>query len=114
MRTHTRNGKTDNQPRPWKLVVICALSGLACAVALMFSGWTLATQTNENSDAGDMNCQRIHQLVKTLDTIMASGDEQIRRYVAEGTLTPEQGARADAERAKQRRVLSTADCPPSE
>jgi hypothetical protein len=62
------------------------------------------------SDRTNENCARIHQLVKTLDTILASGEVQTRQYVAEGVLTPVQGNRADLYRERQRTLLASADC----
>ena len=78
-------------------------------VVIVFVGvvvWGITTVGSRTEN----NCDRIHQLVNTLDTILASGESQTRKYVAEGTLTPEQGERADREREKQRRVLAGADC----
>lgn len=62
------------------------------------------------SDRSDSNCDRIHQVVRTLDEILGSGEAQTAQYVREGLLTAEQGARADRYRERQRAVLRGADC----
>jgi hypothetical protein len=89
------------------LLVVAALAvTIAFVVTMVWAVRTVSTRT-------ELNCDRIGQLVDTLDTILASGDAQTDRYVQEGLLTPEQGRRADMYRERQRTVLRGADCPPS-
>lgn len=107
-----RTRVTDAQPRPWKLIVICAVSGFVCAAALVIAGWTLASHTTENADDAATNCTRIHRLVETLDTMIASGATLLVRYEQEGTITDSQLERALAENNRQRDQLAGADCPP--
>jgi hypothetical protein len=82
---------------------------LAVAVALnvAFGAWQFVRVDSSVRD----NCRNTHQLVMTLDAILASGDEQTERYVREGLLTREQADRADRYRDEQRDVLAGADCP---
>jgi hypothetical protein len=89
------------------LLVVAALAvTIAFVVTMVWAVRTVSTRT-------ELNCDRIGQLVDTLDTILASGDAQTDRYVQEGLLTPEQGRRADMYRERQRNILRGADCPPS-
>jgi hypothetical protein len=85
---------------------------LAAVVTVLFVV-TMVWAVTTVSDRTELNCDRIGQLVDTLDTILASGDAQTDKYVQEGLLTPEQGRRADLYRERQRDVLRGADCPPS-
>jgi hypothetical protein len=90
------------------------LAGLmvAAVITILFvvtMVWAVSTVSSRT----ELNCDRIGQLVDTLDTILASGDAQTDKYVQEGLLTPEQGRRADLYRERQRDVLRGADCPPS-
>lgn len=87
------------------LFTAIVLAALLLIVAIVWGIRTIGDRTENN-------CVRIHRVVKTIDTIIASGDAQTRKYVQEGLLTPEQAARSDVYRAKQRAVLATADCQP--
>jgi hypothetical protein len=90
------------------------LAGLmVAAVTTVLFIVTIVWAVTTVSDRTELNCDRIGQLVDTLDTILASGDAQTDRYVQEGLLTPAQGRRADLYRERQRDVLRGADCPPS-
>jgi hypothetical protein len=87
--------------------MIGTLLSAALAVAFIVAVvWAISTITDRTAN----NCARIHQLVMTLDTILQSGEEQTRKYVTEGVLTPAQGRRADLYREQQRQVLASADC----
>lgn len=72
----------------------------------------LEAATERTQTATKMNCDRIHQLVVTLDQLIASGRKQARAYRRDGTITPKQLKRALRENSKSRRKLGEADCPP--
>jgi hypothetical protein len=85
------------------------LAALVTVLFIVTMVWAVTTVSSRT----ELNCERIGQLVDTLDTILASGDAQTDKYVQEGLLTPAQGRRADLYRERQRNVLRGADCPPS-
>jgi hypothetical protein len=87
-------------------LMVAAVVTVLFIVTMVWAVSTMSARTAEN-------CERIGQLVDTLDTILASGDAQTDKYVQEGLLTPAQGRRADLYRERQRDVLRGADCPPS-
>jgi hypothetical protein len=84
----------------------------AAALALPVGAYRLGNRLDDNAALLADNCTRIHQLVRTLDTIIASSTAQVRAYEREGTITLTQRDRALKNQAKQREVLATADCPP--
>jgi hypothetical protein len=85
--------------------VTIALSVVVIGAAAGFGLWITADRTDDN-------CQRIHQLVVTLDQLIASGREQSKAYEREGTITRAQLERALRENDKSRAKLGEADCPP--
>jgi hypothetical protein len=91
---------------------ITVVAVVLAALALPFAAYTLGHRVNNNAQSLAENCTRIAQLVKTLDTIIASSASQVRAYEREGTITAAQRDRALRNEAEQRRVLATADCPP--
>jgi hypothetical protein len=91
---------------------VMAAVAVASLIIVLFVS-TIVWAVSTVADRTELNCDRIGQLVDTLDTILASGDAQTDKYVQEGLLTPAQGRRADLYRERQRNVLRGADCPPS-
>jgi hypothetical protein len=87
-------------------IAVTMVTAILFVITMVWAVRTVTTRT-------ELNCDRIGQLVDTLDTILASGDAQTDKYVQEGLLTPAQGRRADLYRERQRNVLRGADCPPS-
>lgn len=62
--------------------------------------------------ATESNCKRIHNVVLTLEAIIVDGRESLRKYAAEGTITPRQLRRGLADNERARVKLVGADCPP--
>lgn len=58
------------------------------------------------------NCDRIHLLTVTLEDIVISARDSLRKYEAEGTITPAQLQRGLDDNARARDKLIGADCPP--
>lgn len=91
--------------------LVIALTGIAvlCTIVTVI---VVAPTVITTSGKTDENCDRIHQLVETLDQLIASGREQSKAYQREGTITRAQLERALRENDKSRRKLGEADCPP--
>jgi hypothetical protein len=85
---------------------------VAIAAAVIVFGFAVGIGVGLLSDRTEDNCQRIHQLVVTLDQLIASGREQSKAYEREGTITRAQLERALRENDKSRAKLGEADCPP--
>jgi hypothetical protein len=90
------------------MVAVAISAALALPVGSWFAGSRIAGTTDNTAD----NCLRIHQLVQTLDQLIASGREQSMAYQREGTITRAQLDRALRENDKSRVKLGEADCPP--
>lgn len=92
-----------------RIVAVCAALCVLCTVVVVVVVAPTVLTTNNKTDE---NCQRIHQLVVTLDQLIASGREQSKAYQREGTITKAQLERALRENDKSRAKLGEADCPP--
>lgn len=91
------------------LVLVCTAISVLCTIVTVV---VVAPTVLKTSSDTDDNCARIHQLVLTLDTLIASGREQSKAYEREGTITKAQLERALRENDKSRAKLGEADCPP--
>lgn len=109
---------TPRPPRPrrrradWGIFFF--LVALAIGNAFAF---VLVDDTREDGDralagAALKNCARIHLLDVTLEDIVISAQDSLRKYEAEGTITPEQLQRGLEDNARARLKLIGADCPP--
>jgi hypothetical protein len=84
---------------PKRLASFVVIAALAFPVGTFFFG-------RQVSD----NCEGIHRLVLTLDTMIGNSTTQVRKYQQEGLLTRAQVRRALREQAENRRLLAGADC----
>lgn len=97
---------TITRPR-WMIV-----STVTVALMLPAAAWWAGASISGTQDVTSDNCLRIHQLVNTLDTLIASGRAQAVAYERDGTITHRQLVRALRENDKSRAKLGEADCPP--
>jgi hypothetical protein len=71
-----RTRSTDAQPRPWRLIAVCALSGLVTAAAFVVAGWLIASHTSANTDLA-------HGIQRSrVESIVLACEEQNARNVA--------------------------------
>lgn len=84
------------------------LAGFGVLVIVIAAAVGLSTIGNRATS----NCQSIHRLVSTLDSLIADGREQAIAYQHEGTITRAQLDRALKDNDRSRELLGEADCPP--